>query len=76
MSNAIETEPLRYRGYASSYVDIASRGGNEFIGLGLQYAKHPDGTGCLIVRFVAHGDGIKKGGFTHLLVREPGRLSA
>jgi hypothetical protein len=66
-------QPLRYRGQASSYVDIAVRGSDEHLGIGLQYAAHSSGVGCLIVRFVAHGTVIPAK-FTHFSYREKARF--
>ena len=61
---------LRYRGYQSLYVDIASRG-KESLGLSVQYAVHPSNIGCFILRFIVHGKGIDPKNYTHLTYREP-----
>lgn len=66
------TEPLRYRGQSNSYVDIAIRGTDEHLGLGLDYAVHPQtGVGCFLVRFVVHGPGVEPTKYhNHLTYRE------
>jgi len=70
MAAAIET-PFRYRGSASSYVDIALRGADEHLGIALQYEKHPSsGIGCFIIRFVTHGKEATPTSYTHFTFRE------
>lgn len=64
----------RYKGSANEYTDIATRG-NEAIGLGLQYAVHPEsGTGHILVRFVAHSDTGQFEPFTHFHPRQSARF--
>ena len=67
-----ETKPLRYRGYSSTYVDVATRGANEFLGVSVQYAVHPSNIGCFIFRFSAHGD-VSPMKFKHLTYRDKTR---
>ena len=66
--------PLRYRGYNSQYVDIAVRGADEHLGLAIEYAAHPSGIGCFIVRFIAHGKGVDPKSFKHLTYRESAKF--
>jgi hypothetical protein len=69
--SATATSPLRYRGWRSQYVDIASRNANEFLGLAIEYAVHPNGLGCFILRFIVHGKGVTESKYQHLTYREP-----
>jgi len=66
-------EPLRYFGSSNQYVDFAIRGEGEFLGVGVDYAKHPSGVGCFVVRFVAHG-AANPLEFKHLSYREPAQF--
>jgi len=54
-------------------VDIASRNTSEFLGLAIEYAVHPNGLGCFILRFIVHGKGVMDdpAKYTHLTYREP-----
>ena len=63
------TTPLRYRGQNSRYVDIAVRN-QEHLGFAIEYALHPSGIGCFILRFVVHGKGIDPKNYKHLTYRE------
>ena len=69
-----EFKPLRYKGSNSHYVDIAIRGTDEHLGLGVQYAVHPSGTGCFILRFVVHGKDVDPKNFKHLMYRESAKF--
>jgi hypothetical protein len=72
MNSTLSTESpdLRtYRGSASSYQDIATRG-TERLGLAIQYAVHPKGAGAFLVRFVAWSPNGTLSPFTHFNVRE------
>jgi len=74
------SEVLRYRGSRNEYLDIATRGGgvsaegvsppDEFLGISADYAIHPKGIGCLIIRFVVHGKGANPKNYKHLTYRE------
>lgn len=69
MSTVTETaQPLRYRGSHARYTDIAVRGENEYLGFAVEYAVHPSGAGCFVMRFVAHGKELQP--FTHLTYRQ------
>jgi hypothetical protein len=68
--SATATSPLRYRGWRSTYADVASRNGNEFLGLSIEYAAHPSGIGCFILRFIVHGKGVDPKNYKHLTYRE------
>jgi hypothetical protein len=72
MATATQT-PLRYQGWQSSYVDIATRH-TEHLGLAVEYAVHPSGIGCFIVRLVAHGKGVNPVNYKHLTYREPAKF--
>jgi hypothetical protein len=54
-------------------VDIASRNTSEFLGLAIEYAVHPNGLGCFILRFIVHGTGVMDdpAKYKHLTYREP-----
>lgn len=65
---------LRYHGQHSRYVDIATRGTDEHLGMSLDYAVHPSGVGCFILRFVVHGKGVQPKNFKHLMYREPAQF--
>jgi len=66
--------PLRYRGSNNRYVDIAVRGADEHLGLGVDYAVHPSGTGCFILRFVVHGNDVDPKNYKHLMYRESAKF--
>ena len=66
--------PLRYRGYNSHYVDIAVRGADEHLGFAIEYAVHPSGVGCFILRFIAHGKGVDPKNYKHLTYRESAKF--
>ena len=78
------SELLRYRGSHSSYTDVATRGGgvtpegvsppNEFLGISVEYAIHPKGVGCFILRFVVHGKGANPKNYKHLTYRESAKF--
>lgn len=72
---ASDVKPLRYRGQSSVYVDVATRGTDEFLGVSLQYAIHPSNVGCFIVRFAAHGDDVNPKNFKHLTYRDQSKYS-
>lgn len=72
MAAEIVETPFRYRGQASTYVDIAVRGLDEHLGIALQYAKHPSGIGCFIIRFVTHGTEATPHKYTHFTFRADG----
>lgn len=74
MSVTAPNAPLRYRGFNSQYVDVAVRGAEEHLGLSIEYAVHPSGIGCFILRFIAHGKGINPKNFTFLTYREPAKF--
>jgi len=75
MSDTATTSPLRYRGSSNKYVDIAIRGTDEAMGLNVEYAAHPNGIGCFIVRFVVHGEGVSPAGYKHLTYRETAKFA-
>lgn len=69
------TEPLRYRGSHSHYVDIAVRGTDEHLGLGVEYAVHPSGVGCFILRFVVHSASkLNPANYKHFAFRESAKF--
>jgi hypothetical protein len=74
MSTTAPVAPLRYRGFSNNYVDVAVRGTDEHLGLSMDYAVHPSGVGCFIVRFIVHGAGVKPENYTHLTYRESAKF--
>ena len=54
----------------NQYVDIAVRGTDEHLGFAIEYAAHPTGIGCFILRFVVHGKGVDPKNYKHLTYRE------
>jgi hypothetical protein len=73
MSEISTAAPLRYKGYSGNwYVDIAERN-TERLGVGIDYAAHPTGVGCFIVRFSVHGEGIDPKNYKHLTYRDKSR---
>lgn len=63
-----------FRGWNSRYADIAARGDNEALAVAVEYAIHPSNVGCLIVRFVVHGEGAAPGNYKHLTFRESAKF--
>lgn len=61
----------KFRGDSNHYIDLATRG-KQIIGLSLEYLTHMS-VGCLVVRFVAHGE-VKITPFNHFVVRESAKF--
>jgi hypothetical protein len=66
--------PLHYHGSSNHYVDVAVRGGDEHLGLNVEYAVHPHGFGAFIVRFVVHGKGVDPKNYVHLTYRQSAKF--
>jgi hypothetical protein len=47
---------------------------NEFLGISVEYAIHPKGVGCFILRFVVHGKGANPKNYKHLTYRESAKF--
>jgi hypothetical protein len=73
MSATTVSNPLRYRGSHNWYVDIAVREAEQ-LGFAMQYASHPSGIGCFILRFIVHGKGIDPKNYKHLTFREEAKF--
>jgi len=65
--------PFRFHGTNARYVDIGARG-TERLSLSVEYAPHYSNVGYFILRFVAHGDGVKTTNFKHLMYRQQAKF--
>lgn len=66
-------EVRTFNGSHNSYLVIAKRG-QESLGLSLIYGVSPNGTGCLLTRFVVRSVG-KLGSLAHMHVRDKGNFT-